>query len=79
MKYFPLVFLFLSSPAYALTWKEFWEPFNSNYQYRYYFPNPTRSYEVCKKEIYREKYIPGDMFSPGYVKTWRETIIVPCN
>lgn len=82
IKYFLLfVLVFVSSPSHAITWKEFWEPFNNRY-YNYY-PSPyryrqRRIYEVCRKEIYREQYIPGDIYTPGYVKRWRETIEVPC-
>ena len=32
----------------------------------------------CFRNEYREQYIPGSFENPGYVKSWRETIEVPC-
>ena len=32
----------------------------------------------CFKSEYREEYIPGTENDPGYVKSWKETIEVPC-
>jgi len=34
---------------------------------------------TCTKNEYREEYFPGTEESPGYVKSWTETIEVPCN
>ena len=36
------------------------------------------SSRTCFKTEYREEYIPGKEDSPGYVKSWKETIEVPC-
>ena len=33
----------------------------------------------CFKTEYREEYIPGTEDSPGYVKSWKDTIEVPCD
>ena len=33
----------------------------------------------CFKTEYREEYIPGTEDSPGYVKSWKDTVEVPCN
>ncbi len=33
----------------------------------------------CTRNEYREEYFPGTEASPGYVKSWTETIEVPCN
>ena len=33
---------------------------------------------TCFKSEYREEYIPGSEDNPGYVKSWKETIEVPC-
>ena len=33
---------------------------------------------TCFKSEYREEYIPGTEDNPGYVKTWKETIELPC-
>ena len=32
----------------------------------------------CFKTEYREEYIPGTEDSPGYVRSWKETIEFPC-
>ena len=32
----------------------------------------------CFKTDYREEYIPGTEDNPGYVKSWKDTIEVPC-
>jgi hypothetical protein len=58
----------LTSPASAITWKEFWEPFND----RGYYSYPVRRYSLCRREVYREQYIPGDRWNPGYVRRWIE-------
>ena len=34
--------------------------------------------EKCYKNEYREEYVPGTSQSPGYVKTFRERVAVPC-
>ena len=34
--------------------------------------------EKCYGQIYREKYIPGNIRKPGYVRKWEETIRIPC-
>ena len=33
---------------------------------------------TCFKSEYREEYIPGTEDDPGYVKSWKETVEVPC-
>ena len=32
----------------------------------------------CFKTEYREEYVPGNEDSPGYVKSWKDTVEVPC-
>ena len=34
---------------------------------------------TCLKTEYREEYIPGTEDNPGYVKSWKDTIEVPCD
>lgn len=34
--------------------------------------------EKCYRNEYREEYIPGTSNSPGYVKSYRERVKVPC-
>ena len=33
---------------------------------------------TCFREEYREEYVPGTEESPGYVRSWKETIELPC-
>ena len=33
---------------------------------------------TCYKEQYREEYVPGTADSPGYIKSWTDTIEYPC-
>ena len=33
----------------------------------------------CYRSEYREQYVPGTADNPGYIKSWNETIEVPCN
>ena len=33
---------------------------------------------TCFKSEYREEYVPVTEFDPGYVKSWKETVEVPC-
>ena len=37
------------------------------------------SSRTCFKTEYREEYVPGTQDNPGYVKSWNETLEVPCN
>tara|TARA_Y100000004_G_scaffold45988_1_gene50450 strand:+ start:241 stop:705 length:465 start_codon:yes stop_codon:yes gene_type:complete len=34
--------------------------------------------EKCYKTVYREEYVPGTMRKPGYVKSYKERVKVPC-
>ncbi len=34
---------------------------------------------VCTRNEYREEYFPGTQESPGYVRSWTESIEVPCS
>jgi len=33
----------------------------------------------CFRYKYREQYIPGNSMSPGYVRSYREKVSIPCN
>jgi len=33
----------------------------------------------CFRYEYKEEYIPGNSMSPGYVKSYREKVSIPCN
>ena len=37
------------------------------------------SEETCFKYEYREEYVPGTSETPGYVKSYKDKIEVPCN
>ena len=37
------------------------------------------SSRTCFKTEYREEYVPGTLDNPCYVKSWNETLEVPCN
>jgi hypothetical protein len=76
MKYLIFVMTFMAIPANAITWNQFWRPFENGAYYRspvYYAPRP-----VCTRVIYREEYIPGNEWRHGYVRTWTERVHVPC-
>ena len=34
--------------------------------------------KTCYRETYREEYVPGTSSSPGHVRSWEETVEVPC-
>ncbi len=43
-----------------------------------YQPGYSES-RTCFKTEYREEYVPGTENSPGYVKSWKDTLEVPCH
>jgi len=47
--------------------------FSSEYQSGY------SASRTCFKTEYREEYVPGTADNPGYIKSWNETIEVPCD
>ena len=49
-------------------------------------PVPSGNYQrgysnqrTCSKTEYKEEYIPGTEDNPGYVKSWKDTVVVPCD
>jgi len=60
--------LMLSSAAPALA-----QPYHSDE----YQPGWSRQ-QRCFKRVYREEYVPGTLKSPGYVKSFKERVEVPC-
>jgi len=74
MKYLLLLLPFVSFPASAITWNQFWRPFENGAYYR----SPVYYAPVCTEVFYREEYIPGNNWRPGHVRTWRERVRVPC-
>jgi len=78
MKFLPFLLLpFLSLPAQAITWKEFWEPFRVE-RHHHYYPRHIRYTPMCNVRVYHEEYIPGNRYRSGYVRTWTEWERVPC-
>ena len=75
MKFLPLLLLtVLPVSAEAITWREFWEPFE------YQRPVYERRYiPMCDRRVYREEYVPGNYWRPGYVRRWTEWERVPCD
>jgi hypothetical protein len=77
MKLLPFLLLLLSPlPASAITWNQFWRPFNDGH---YYYQRPySYNRSLCNRTIYREKYIPATYYQPGYIRRWTEVKTVPC-
>ena len=59
-------------PGYSPSYPNKWEIANSNSQEGY------SETTTCFKEQYREEYVPGTKNSPGYIKSWTDTIEYPC-
>ncbi len=65
MKLLALPLLLLcAAPANALTWKEFWEPFQGDGHYHYYDSHYHRDYyrprrHMCEVQVTRRVWIPG--------------------
>jgi hypothetical protein len=77
MKYLTaLTLVLLATPAQAITWKEFWEPFRGDYHYHRH--QRVERQVSCTKRIYHEEYVPGTEWSPGYVRNWTQVVKVPC-
>jgi hypothetical protein len=78
MKFLPLLLLVLiPMPVSAITWNEFWRPFKYD---RTYYPYYRREYvPVCTQQVYREEYVPGTYWNPGYTRRWTEVVRVPCS
>ena len=44
----------------------------------YHQQGDTTTQRSCYKEIYREEYVAGNIFSKGYVQSYTDTVQVPC-
>ena len=78
MKLFALPLLLLTAtPAQAITWGEFWEPFKSDHHHHvheYHHHRPRRYRTTCEHREYREVYDRKGRFVEYYYETVRE----PC-
>ncbi len=77
MKYLILLLPFVPLSADAITWNQFWRPFENGAYYRspvYYSPP-----QVCTEIVHHREYVPGNGWRYGYVRTWSERVRVPCN
>jgi len=69
----PLI-LFTAAPAQALTWREFWEPFRTEYYHRPYYYRPA----MCEVVVEYEQWVHGNRWRPGYLRRWSEIEWRPC-
>ena len=57
-----LLLLSAAAPANALTWKEFWEPFEGHghhhSHHHYYYDHPPRR-RMCEVQVTRRRWVPG--------------------
>jgi hypothetical protein len=80
MKFLPLLLLtFLATPAQAITWKEFWEPFRSDRVYIREYPTYRHYVPMCSQRVYHEEYVPGNRWRSGYIRRWSEVETFPCD
>ena len=71
---FTALLLFASFPANA------YERIGDRSIHQAYESQKGYAYEnKCFRYEYREKYIPGNSMSPGYVKSYNEKVSIPCN
>ena len=71
---FTALLLFASFPANA------YESIGDRSNREAYESQKGYAYEnKCFRYEYREQYIPGNSMSPGYVKSYREKVSIPCN
>ena len=78
-----LAALTLATPAQALTWHEFWEPFDDDHvhvehHHHYHRPRPR----MCTKRVHKTRYIPGhyrgDVWIYGHWSVRERRKRVPC-
>ena len=75
MKFLPFFLLtFIPVSAEAITWNQFWRPFEHNRPY--YYERPYA--HTCNRRVRHEEYVPGNYWRPAYVRTWTEVVRVPC-
>ena len=64
--------LLSASPVFASQRYGYTPSYSQNYQEGY---STTKK---CYRQEYREEYVPGTADSPGYIKSWSDTIEYPC-
>ena len=64
--------LLSASPVFASQRYGYTPSYSQNYQEGY---STTKK---CYSQEYREEYVPGTADSPGYIKSWTDTIEYPC-
>ena len=82
----PLLLAATATPASALTWGEFWEPFEVQHHHhieRDYYRHHVPKRSWCWDYVQHEEYIEGDYsrsgrYRPGWVRKWTERVRVPC-
>jgi hypothetical protein len=83
----PLLLAATATPASALTWGEFWEPFQGDTHHHYierdYYRHHVPRRTWCWDYVQHEEYISGDYsrsgrYRPGWVRKWTERVRVPC-
>ena len=59
--------------------QDWWKKFDPAYRTSYsdYQPGYSRQ-RTCIRKEYREEYVPGTAYRPGYVKSWHDEVEVPC-
>lgn len=70
----------LALPVQAITWDQFWRPFTYDRPYYrptpYYYPSPY--VQMCERPVYRQEWVPGNYWTPGYMRRWTENVSFPC-
>jgi hypothetical protein len=77
----PLLLLSAAAPANALTWNEFWEPFDGHGHHHYYEAPPRR--RMCEVQVTKRVWIPGfwlghHQYVEGYYEKQTRLRYQPC-
>tara|TARA_B100001250_G_scaffold378068_1_gene367638 strand:- start:568 stop:1092 length:525 start_codon:yes stop_codon:yes gene_type:complete len=60
--------------------EDWWKRFDPAYQTSYRdYQRGYSTERTCTRKEYREEYVPGTSYRPGYVKSWHDEVEVPCN
>jgi len=80
----------VASPAQAVTWGEFWEPFRGNHHHHVEHHHHYEAPRKCKREVKIREWVPGyydgsytheggPHYIPGRYRTRRHVRWVPCS